>query len=141
MCSTTQLQEVYQGVLYFLNIKRFTVRASIGFRSHKSVKYPLPCAELYVAVHIQTKCDYTTFLSIILMLSTPLCYNYKVYKNFTKTDQSNTTILFIFQRGDMFRLSQSHPQASINLLAPKFYFAHPVYKMQKYRTKKGKIMK
>jgi hypothetical protein len=24
----------------------------------------------------------------------------------------------------------------INLLAPKFYFAHPVYKMQKYRTKK-----
>jgi hypothetical protein len=25
---------------------------------------------------------------------------------------------------------------NINLLAPKFYFAHPVYKMQKYRTKK-----
>jgi hypothetical protein len=24
----------------------------------------------------------------------------------------------------------------INLLAPKFYFAHPVYNMQKYRTKK-----
>jgi hypothetical protein len=29
----------------------------------------------------------------------------------------------------------------LNLLAPKFYFAYPVYKMQKYRTKKGKIMK
>jgi hypothetical protein len=25
---------------------------------------------------------------------------------------------------------------TINLLAPKFYFAYPVYKMQKYRTKK-----
>jgi hypothetical protein len=26
---------------------------------------------------------------------------------------------------------------NINLLAPKFYFAHPVYKIQKYRTKKS----
>jgi hypothetical protein len=25
---------------------------------------------------------------------------------------------------------------NVNLLAPKFYFAHPVYKMQKYRTNK-----
>jgi hypothetical protein len=29
----------------------------------------------------------------------------------------------------------------LNLLAPKFYFSHPVYKMQKTGPKKGKIMK
>jgi hypothetical protein len=41
-------------------------------------------------------------------------YTYKLYKNCTNADQPNTTILFTFQSGDMFRLSQSHLQAFIN---------------------------
>jgi hypothetical protein len=32
--------------------------------------------------------------------------------------------------------SRHRGKENMNLLAPKFYFAYPVYKMQKYRTKK-----
>jgi hypothetical protein len=49
----------------------------------------------------------------------------------------NCAVYSVFLSGVM-----SHSKITqFNLLAPKFYFLHPVYKMQKTGPKKGKIMK